>query len=458
MSKGYIHTRDIEAINLVGGIGERLASLTWYRTKSAVMVGPSILSAFSTSNALNSHIPYLTLASQHRPYSLRKFYANVHGSNFGPGKKIDVITPLDTSNNVLYKGTADAFYNALKIVERRKPKYVLGLSGDHLFRMDFEPLFEMFLDYKPKADFVVITQKVTKDEAHRFGILTLDGTNVTNFKEKPKPGTLPEQEEFDTSTGIYFALFEVWKEILETDQRKRPFPKESDLEKDPQTQTEHDIGRDVIPDMIGKYNLHAFTFDGYWKDVGEPIALYEAYMDIFIKRQPDLFGNSKWKIESIAQPHFHSHKEGERYFTAGRFDVSKSEISDSIFSPGVSGISSELLNSIFLGESQYGTHIEKGSYIDRVIVDKDVRIGENVVLKAPENYLILVSRQTTIPNKTKIEAKNNVIVAHLEEMISNLDNIIGFRKRVSPNVELYLPNGTHISIDELLEKVNKESH
>jgi|SRR3989338_9525784 len=463
MSDRYLHTKGIGAICLVGGLGERLANLTWPRTKAAVMFGPAILSAFSTSSALNSHVPYVILATQHRPYSLKKFYSDFHHGNYGAGKRIEAIDPLDTSDAPKYKGTADAFYQALGIAERRKPKYILGLSGDHVVKLDFENLFEQYLsfeqspDYKG-ADFVVFTQKVKREDVNRFGILIKDGTRIVDFKEKPKLEELPDQEEFDASMGIYFAPTKIWREVLESDQAKRPYSNDSKLEKDPLTQTQHDIGGDIIPSLISKYDVRAFIFEGYWRDVGIPSALYETQMDILIKRKPDLFGDPAWKIESINQPHFHSHKDDERYFTAGRFDVSKSKINDSIFSPGVEGNLANILNSIFFGESQYGTTIGNDSHIERAIVDKDIKIGNKTILKAPPNHLILISRQTTIPNKTRIEANDDAIVAPLEELLYHVDNIIGFRKRVSPGVELYLPNGTQVKIEELMEELLRKSH
>ena len=306
----------------------------------------------------------------------------------------------------------------------------------------------MFEGYDPKVDMVILTQKVPRTEAPRFGIMETDGTKITSFREKPSIESLPDQMEFNASMGVYFAPHEVWKEVLEEDQRKRPFNDRE--EKDPETQTSYDIGGDVIPSMMGRYNLHVFNFDGFWEDVGEPKALYRANRRLFLEREPDLFGNPALPIEAIADHHFEESDNG-RYFASGRFDISRSNIRDSIFSPGVVGRSSELLNSVFLGESDYGTDLGTNSHIDRAIVDKDVTIGRKVTLTAPENHLMIVSRQTKIPNRTRIEATSDAFVAPLDEMVAHLDNIIGYRRRVSPHVELYTPDGTRVTIDELLE-------
>src|SRR3989344_2869061 len=127
MKDGNIYPTDVGAIALVGGTGSRLGPLSWPRAKPAVMVGKTILAAFSTSNAENSGINRIVLAAQHLPRSLKRFYSKAYGSDYGPEKLIDITDPLEYSTEPIYEGTADAFFKALEIARFDK-RFILGLS------------------------------------------------------------------------------------------------------------------------------------------------------------------------------------------------------------------------------------------------------------------------------------------------------------------------------------------
>jgi len=437
----YIGANNVLAIGLVGGKGSRLGPLTIYRTKPAVMAGPAILASFSTSAALNSGVDRIVLASQYLPFSLEKFYSDVYGSEFGHYKKIDVIGPHHyRGDETRYKGTADAFYKALQIGVKHQREYVLGLSGDHIYTFDFEKLFGIFLKEYDNNTFVVFTQKVAREDAPRFGILETEGqgTKVVKFIEKPPISELPpNKEHFDASMGIYFAPLRLWQRILEEDQRRGAAG-----------ESNYDIGGDVIPHMIetGQFAVHVFRFEGFWADVGEPQALYDTYRSIFLKRNPDLFGDRLRPIGSIGQPNFFSSDDCS-FFTSGQFSLRKSKINGSIFSPGAELEKSEVLNSIIMGESEGNRTIITNTAAKRVIIDKMCNIkGAELV---SSNGLIIVARGTMIANGVKINTEGNAVVASLSALTENIHKLETYVK--TTQAELFDNFGQKYSFEELME-------
>lgn len=449
---GFINPRQVAAIELVGGIGERLGPLTWHRTKAAVPAGPTSLAAFSSSNGLNSGVVCVYLACQYLPTSLRRFYSTVYGGNCSPDGTIRFVYPQDISQSPSFKGTSDAYFQTLKIAAKANVDYILGLSGDHIVSVDFSQVFLQYPEL-PENALVILAKEVPREDAPRFGILNTEGNKVLSFEEKPALDSLPKREgKFLASMGIYFAPTTVWLDVLKRDSQKSPYDKKSGVAKNPETQTNFDIGGDVIPWMVKKgYPVYAFPFKGYWEDVGEPKALRRSLNDILIARSPDLISNPKWPIAAIAHPQFHSN--GDTYFSSGRFDAKNSRFQGAIFSPGNTIHNSHITNSVLFGgsaspSSQEGT-VVRGSEIRNAIIDKYVDVGCNSAIIAPDGSLILVSRGTVIPPNTRIESKGDAIVASLEELVCHGGNLMGFRSRVSPNVEFFLPNGTNVTIEQI---------
>ncbi len=437
----YIGAHNVLAIGLVGGKGSRLGPLTIYRTKPAVMAGPAILASFSTSAALNSGVDRIVLASQYLPFSLEKFYSDVYGSEFGHYKKIDIIGPHHyRGDETSYKGTADAFYKALQIGVKHQREYVLGLSGDHIYTFDFERLFGTFLKEYDNNTFVVFTQKVARQDAPRFGILETEGqgTRVVNFKEKPHLSSLPADKDFfDASMGIYFAPLRLWQRILEEDQRRGAAG-----------ESKYDIGGDVIPHMIenGQFPVHVFRFEGFWADVGEPEALYNTYRSIFLKRDPDLFGDRLRPIGSTGQPNFFC-SDDCTYFTSGKFSLRNSKINGSIFSPGVELDGSEVMDTIVMGESEGNRTLIADTTARRVIIDKmcNIRGAELVSTRG----LIIVARGTKIANGVKINTDGNAVVASIGALTENILKLETYIK--TTKAELYDNFGQNYSFEEIKE-------
>ena len=162
MMNQYVHARDVAAIALVGGEGARLPPYTWVRAKPAVQTGNTRLASYSTSNAENSGIDKIVLAAQHLPRSLRRFYADYYGTDFGPDRRVDMTDPNEfQKDNPRYHGTADAFWKAMTITRANQRRYILGLSGDHIYKFDFQELFDAMPEQHQNADFVILTQEVS---------------------------------------------------------------------------------------------------------------------------------------------------------------------------------------------------------------------------------------------------------------------------------------------------------
>src|SRR3989344_6644 len=445
MMNQYVHARDVAAIALVGGEGARLAPYTWVRAKPAVQTGNTILSSFSTSNAENSGIDKIVLAAQHLPRGLRKFYSTFYGTDFGPDRRIDMTDPNEfQKDDPRYHGTADAFWKAMTITRANQRRYILGLSGDHIYKFDFQELFDAMPEQHQNADFVILTQEVSREDAPRFGILFTDGNKVVNFMEKPKelPG---RKKKYDASLGIYFAKVDIWEQILQADRNKLEY---KDGEKDPLTQTEHDLGKDVIPELLRRgYNVHSHRFNGYWRDVGVPKALYDSIMDIFIRQEPPIIGDPRITVAALYDPQFRV--DGEKYFTCGKFDAHNSRLNGSVFSSGVRIRNAEVRDSILMGGYHTDTVIGANSVLRRAMLDKEVITNEGVELIGTGENIIMVAKATKIPAGTKIQTPNDAIVAPLEEMVGNANNLIKFRREVSSKVELYTPDGRMVTFEEL---------
>src|SRR3989338_8836418 len=182
VTHSHVSPSNVVAITLVGGLGERLSALTWHRAKPAVMIGGNVIASFSSSNALNSDIENVVMASQYLPYSLKRFYSGIYGAEYGPGRKIDIIDPNDTvADAARYRGTADAIYQALQIAKRLKKEYVLILSGDHIYKFAFTDLFNQFYQKYDDNSFVVLNQKIQREDASKYGILQTEPESTKVF-------------------------------------------------------------------------------------------------------------------------------------------------------------------------------------------------------------------------------------------------------------------------------------
>jgi len=289
-------TRSTFAMVLAGGRGSRLMQLTDWRSKPAVPFGGKFrIIDFTLSNCVNSGIRRIGVATQYKAQSL--IHHLQRGWSFLDGRFDEFIDLLPAQQQVgedWYQGTADAVFQNLDVIRRRKPKYVLMLSGDHIYKMDYGRMLAQHA--QSQADLSVACMDVPIEEAHAFGVMGVDEHHrVTSFVEKPKdPPAMPGRPDRAlASMGIYVFNAEFLYEQLVRDADD---PKSS-----------HDFGKDIIPRCVARYRTYAHNFTDssvgaspsgvpYWRDVGTIDAYWEANIEL-TKVTPDLnMYDQEWPI------------------------------------------------------------------------------------------------------------------------------------------------------------------
>ena len=259
-----VRSKECVAMLLAGGQGSRLYVLTENTAKPAVPFGGKYrIIDYSLSNCVNSGIDTVGILTQYQPLELNDYIGNGQpwdlNRNFGG---VHVLPPYTkTKDNEWYKGTANAIYQNLAFIERYNPEYVLILSGDHIYKMDYSKMLKFHK--KKGAECTIAVRTVPMSEASRMGIMSTDENDkITEFEEKPK---VPKSNL--ASMGVYIFSWQTLKQYLIDD------------EKDPNS--DNDFGKNVIPALLrdGR-SLYAYTFDGYWRDVGTLDSLWQANMDL----------------------------------------------------------------------------------------------------------------------------------------------------------------------------------
>ena len=298
---------------------------------------------FPLSNCINSDIDTVGVLTQYQPLELNDYIGN--GSpwdldrNYGG---VHILPPYQKSRGAdWYKGTANAIYQNINFIERYDPEYVIILSGDHIYKMDYNKMLEF---HKEKgADVTIAVLEVTLEEAKRFGILSTDDNDkIVEFAEKPaKPKSTK------ASMGIYIFNKDILVNYLKAD------------EEDPKSS--NDFGKNIIPTMIedGR-GLYAYPFKGYWKDVGTIRSLWEANMDL-LGEAPELdLSDPDWKISYRHNP------------LNPQYIGNDAKISDSIIAEGCD-IEGTVINSVLFS----GIRVGKGTVIRNSVIMPNVVIGEN---------------------------------------------------------------------------------
>ncbi len=252
------------ALLLAGGQGSRLEKLTKHIAKPAVSFGGKYkIIDFSLSNCANSYINTVGVLTQYRPFTLNSYIGKGEPWNLDERDGgVFILPPYSTEEGgEWYKGTADAIYQNLDFIEVYDPEYVLILSGDHLYRMDYRKMLSSHKENQ--ADLTVSVIQVPLEEASRFGIITADEDGrIVKFTEKPK-----EPDSTLASMGIYIFNKALLEEALIRDSRNE--------------NSSHDFGKDVIPDLLRRgHRLFCHRFSGYWKDVGTIASYYETSMGL----------------------------------------------------------------------------------------------------------------------------------------------------------------------------------
>lgn len=374
---GKYMSKEVVAMILAGGRGTRLEALTAKVAKPAVYFGGKYrIIDFPISNCANSGIDVVGVLTQYESVLLGQYVGSganwgLDGTNSGA-----VILPARERGEVgatWYAGTADAIYQNISFLDQYDPEYVLILSGDHIYKMDYS---EMLKYHKSKnANCTIAVLNVTREEASRFGIMNTrnDGT-IYEFEEKPA-----EPKSTLASMGIYIFNYKDLRHYLTEDAKTEG--------------SKHDFGFNIIPAMIGDgKTLVAWEFEGYWKDVGTVESLWQANMDLLYEKDLDLYNEKKdWKIytsDTTSHPQFigEEAKINNSMLTQGC--IINGEISGSILFDNVHvGAGAKIIDSVVMP----GALIEEGAEIYKAIIDENVVIPAGKVINKEAKKVELVS-------------------------------------------------------------------
>lgn len=352
------------AMLLAGGQGTRLGVLTSNVAKPAVPFGAKYrIIDFPLSNSINSGIDTIGVLTQYRPFELHQYIGNGQPWDLDRlSGGIYVLPPyMGAKSGEWYKGTANAIYQNIDFIDNYDPEYVVILSGDHIYKMDYH---EMLKDHKKNnADCTIAVREVPIQEASRFGILNLkkNSRQIEAFEEKPK-----QPKSTKASMGIYIFTWAKLRQYLIDDENDKD--------------SENDFGKNIIPKMIqDNQRLFAYQFDDYWKDVGTISSLWEANMDVLNGKELNL-DDDKWKIyaRNNAEP---------PQFIAPTGKVSNCLISEGTIVKGTVK-NSVISNSVTIGEGAYveesiimpGAVIEDGADVRYAIIGWNATIGKNAMV------------------------------------------------------------------------------
>ena len=353
--------KECVAMLLAGGQGSRLYALTEKTAKPAVTFGGKYrIIDFPMSNCVNSGIYTVGVLTQYQPLVLNEYIGNgqpwdLDRMNGG----VMVLPPYQGKNGAdWYKGTANAIYQNLDFIKRYNPEYVLILSGDHIYKMDYNAMLQ---SHKASgADCTIAVLEVPLSEASRFGIMVTDETGrITEFQEKPKNPTSTK-----ASMGIYIFNAKVLEKYLVEDENT---PGSS-----------NDFGKNIIPNMLGDgMKMFTFPFEGYWKDVGTISSLWEANMELLGEKPAFDVHDKSWRIFS------------RNYAAPPHFIGDDAKVADSIISEGCEiygSVEHSVLSSNVIVEKgatvkdsviMSGTVIKAGASVTYSIIDGNSIISEN---------------------------------------------------------------------------------
>lgn len=383
--------QEIVAMLLAGGQGTRLQVLTKDMAKPAVPFGGKYrIIDFPLSNCSNSGISTVGVLTQFMPLELNSYMGN---GNPWDLDRVDgglTILPPYTAGKTgeWYKGTANAIYQNIKYIEQYNPEYVLILSGDHIYKMNYNKMLEFHKE--KKADLTVAHINVPLEEASRFGILnTDDDLRIVEFLEKPEHPVSTK-----ASMGIYIFNWKVLKEYLIRDEEN--------------PESEKDFGKNIIPMLLEEdRRIYAFPFTGYWKDVGTIESLWEANMDLIKRRDEFNIADKSWKI-------YYRHEGRLPQFLGDSAEVTDSMISDgtivlgqvheSIVSSGVSiAKNSKVLGSIIMQNAviEEGATVVNSIIAEGTVVKSGVTVGHEEI-ELGKDMITVIGNFEVVEEDTKV--------------------------------------------------------
>ena len=358
------------AMILAGGRGSRLHDLTQKVAKPAVSYGGKYrIIDFPLSNCANSGIDVVGVLTQYESILLNSYVAA--GRRWGLDAKdsgVYVLPPREKSdaNLDVYRGTADAISQNIDFIDTYSPEYLLILSGDHIYKMNYAKMLAFHKESKADATIAVI--EVPMKEASRFGIMNTDETGrIVEFEEKPE-----KPKSNLASMGIYIFNWKLLRKMLLADM-KNP-------------ESSHDFGKDIIPTMLAdEKTLFAYKFKGYWKDVGTIDSLWEANMDLLSKNNALDLNDSSWKIyteDVTALPQFvGADADIDRAFITQGCVINGTIKNSVLFTGAKVAAGAKVIDSVLMP----GVEVDEGAVVTRALVADKVKIGKNAVVGSADS-------------------------------------------------------------------------
>ncbi|HZK54006.1 MAG TPA: glucose-1-phosphate adenylyltransferase [Desulfosporosinus sp.] len=387
------------ALLLAGGQGSRLNGLTLNRAKPAVsFCGKYRIIDFSLSNCTYSNINTVGILIQYKPFLLNSY--------IGLGSAWDLDNPFSGGVHILppflgnsegswYNGTANAVFQNYEFIDFYNPKYVIILSGDHVYKMDYNLMLKF---HKQKnSEITIATIQVPHEEASRFGILTVDeDLRVTDFQEKP-----PQSESNLASMGVYIFNWATLKQAL--------------IEDDADYLSDNDFGKNIIPQQLKQAKrVYAYNFQGYWRDVGTIESYYHANMESLREGHFLNVFDPKFRIfsnEDILPPHFMGSSAKIENSLVCNGCIVHGKVSNSILASGVFvGKGVEIKDSILLPYVK----VHKGSMVSKTIVGENAEILSGSIVGVEgestpdQDGITVIEDRHIIPSGSKIAAGENV--------------------------------------------------
>lgn len=386
-------SKSLISVILGGGAGSRLYPLTAARSKPAVPIaGKYRLVDIPISNCINSNINRMFVLTQYNSASLNKHIKNTYQFSAFSSGFVDILAAEQTPDNATwFQGTADAVRQSIRHIKKNDFDYVLILSGDQLYQMDFAEMFQTHVS--SGSDITIATIPVTEREAPEFGILKSNDDNaITSFIEKPKKDVLSEWvsdtgkdmkemgRQYLASMGIYIFNRKLLFDLLQEEHKSAT-----------------DFGKEIIPTSISKYKIASFQYDGYWTDIGNIYSFFEANLALTLELPPfNLFDNQKivYSRARMLPPAKISGTVIEQTIIAEGCIIHASRLANSVVGIRTRiGKGTEIISSYIMGSDYYETlqeikydlernipkiGIGDNCHIKNAIVDKNCRIGDNV--------------------------------------------------------------------------------
>ena len=380
------------AMLLAGGQGSRLGLLTKVVAKPAVPFGGKYrIIDFPLSNCANSGIDVVGVLTQYQPLELNRYIGSGQpwGLDLLDGGVFVLPPYMKAKSGEWYRGTANAIYQNVSFIEQYDPDYVLILSGDHIYKMDYNKMLAAHID--SKADITIAVRPVPWEVAPSFGIMNVDAeSTILEFEEKPK-----NPKSNLASMGVYVFTWSVLKQYLDKDAANAA--------------SKNDFGKNIIPAMLeDKRCLKAYSFQGYWKDVGTIASLWEANMDL-LKIPPEFdLNDSRWPVYARS-PVLPTHFIGDDAEVEGSMIAEGCEV-DGTVKNSVLFYGVEIAKGAVVEDSVImpNARVEAGAVVRRAIVAENCVVGENCAVGAADGDIALVGQDTILPAGFSVGAGEQV--------------------------------------------------